>query len=71
MTALSMVNNAHQSAHDTALDDRNLVVEAIGRSWQRLLTQSERTPPRLRHHFLSYENEPAPRRGVRMLRRRG
>ena len=71
MSALSITDTTRQSTDDIALDNLNPVVEAIDRSWQRLLTQSEWTPQRLQLRCLSYEDEPAPRRGMRVLRKRG
>ena len=71
MSALSMIDNAHQSTDDTAPDELNPVVEAVDRSWQRLLAQSERTPQWLQLRFLAYADEPAPCYGGRVVRRRG
>jgi len=64
MSALSITDTVRQSTDDSAYGDVNLVVEAVGRAWQRLLTQSEWTPQRLQLGGLASEDEPMLRQSV-------
>ena len=65
MTTLSTKDNTRQSADDRDPDGLNPVIEVMGKSWQRLLAQSEWKPQQLPFRVLFQEQAHALRRGLR------
>jgi len=55
MPTLSTEDNTRQSANDRDPDGLNPVIEVMGKSWQRLLAQSERKPQQLPSRVLIQE----------------
>jgi hypothetical protein len=55
MTTLSTEDNTRQSTDDRDPDGLNPVIEVMGKSWQRLLAQSEWKPQQLPFRVLLQE----------------
>ena len=65
MTTLSTEDNTRQGADECDPDSLNPAIEVMGKSWQRLLAQSEWMPQQLPFRVLLQEQAHTLRRGLR------
>ena len=65
MTTLSTEDNPRQSTAERDPDGLNPMIEVTGKSWQRLLAQSEWKPRPLPFHGLRQEQAHTLHRGLR------